>query len=272
MAAAFHTRVIRNEVVNNNVMQRLDSTTPNNDLGAWGILLNGTDSEVAYNYLAGNNAICSYDFGSVGNAIELYEAQRNTIHHNRSVNDRVFSELGGSATRKSQDNVFAYNVQASSFRSARFLVLKGAGSPYGPVWRTKAYNNTIYLTDRASQGVVCSAGCSRDILSLKNNIVWAEAKTVYADAPFDESNNIYWNTAGAPFIQLKGSSMSPSSRKANPKFVNPQAGDFHLQPTSPAINSGSAIVVAAGYSTDIDGKAIPQGAGMDIGAFEYVAP
>jgi hypothetical protein len=263
-----HNKVLHNELVGNNVMQRLDRTS-NNDLGAWGIVLNGNDSEIAYNYLSGNNAICSYDFSAVGNAIELYEAQRNSIHHNLSVDDRVFSELGGSASRKAQDNVFAYNIQASSFRSARFLVLKGAKSQYGPAWRTRAYNNTVYLTDAASQGVVCSAGCGPEVLTLNNNIIWAEKKAAYADGPFNESNNIYWNKAGAPYVQFLGASMSPTSRKVNPLFVNPQARDFHLQASSRAIDAGGVGVLSAGYAVDFDQTPVPQNGKVDVGAFEY---
>jgi hypothetical protein len=52
---------------------------------------------------------------------------------------------------------------------------------------------------------------------------------------------------------------------ANPLFVNPAAGDYHLTAHSPAINAGTNVGVAA----DLDGIARPQGAGFDIGAYEY---
>ena len=267
-----HNKVIQNELVNNVAMNRLDKSNPNNDLGAWGILVNGNDSEIAYNYLSGNNAICSYDFSSVGNAIELYEAQRTVIHHNRSVDDRVFSEVGGSGKRKAEDNVFAYNVHTSTIRSSRFLVVRGNNNKFGPVLRTEAYNNTVYLPDRLSQGVVCSAGCRPELLKLKNNIIWAEKKALYADGPFEESNNIYWSSNGDPFLQLRRFSISSSSRKVNPKFISAQTQDFHLQSGSPAINNGNGVVIASGYNTDMDSTSIPQGNAVDIGAFEYFGP
>jgi len=269
---AHHNRVLNNELIENRTLQVLDQAITNNDLGAWGILLNGNDNEIAYNYLSGNNAICSYDFSATGNSIELYTAQRNSIHHNLSVDDRVFSEIGGSSTRKAEDNVFAYNIQASSIHGARFLVVRGANNKFGPTWRTKAYNNTIYLTDADSQGIICSAGCSRDILSLRNNIIWAEKKAAYADAPFDEGDNIYWNTAGAPLVQFKGFAMSPTSRKANPLFVNPQARDFHLQPTSHALDTASTAALESGFAIDFDRVTVPQGPAVDLGAFELRAP
>jgi hypothetical protein len=54
--------------------------------------------------------------------------------------------------------------------------------------------------------------------------------------------------------------------RADPKFVNPSAGDFHLQSDSPAIDSGSSV---GAPSFDFDGNPRPQGAGYDIGAYEY---
>jgi hypothetical protein len=52
----------------------------------------------------------------------------------------------------------------------------------------------------------------------------------------------------------------------NPLFVNPSAGDFHLQAGSPAIDAGTMIALVA---TDFDGIPRPQGAAYDIGAYEY---
>ncbi len=53
----------------------------------------------------------------------------------------------------------------------------------------------------------------------------------------------------------------------DPAFVNPDAGDYHILPTSAAVDAG----VHAGVTTDIDGDARPYGNGYDIGADECVA-
>jgi hypothetical protein len=52
----------------------------------------------------------------------------------------------------------------------------------------------------------------------------------------------------------------------NPLFANPATDDFHLQAKSPCIDSGFALT---GVTSDFDGVSRPQGAGYDIGAFEY---
>ncbi|MDD5674298.1 MAG: choice-of-anchor Q domain-containing protein, partial [Chitinivibrionales bacterium] len=59
---------------------------------------------------------------------------------------------------------------------------------------------------------------------------------------------------------------------ADPRFVNYKSdgsGDYHLQSISPAKDAGTSNFASA---TDYEGISRPQGAGYDIGAYEYVAP
>jgi hypothetical protein len=51
----------------------------------------------------------------------------------------------------------------------------------------------------------------------------------------------------------------------DPAFVNPDAGNYHIGPSSAARDAG----VDAGVTADIDGQTRPQGTGYDIGADEY---
>lgn len=55
-----------------------------------------------------------------------------------------------------------------------------------------------------------------------------------------------------------------------PLFVNPSAGNFHLQPNSPCINSGENAYTIS--TTDLDGNPRIVGGTVDIGAYEYQAP
>ncbi len=258
-SGASGNRILRNQIVDNNRMSVL-TQGGNDDSGAFGILIRGDYTEVAYNTISGSDAF-SYDYGRDGAAVEIYGGRNNHIHHNLAIDNDTFSELGNS---RSADNTFAYNVVRGSLASATFLVTRGASSSYGPVLRTRLYNNTVLLTGSSSQGVICHAGCGPDILTMRNNIIQAVVKAGYADAPFDEDYNLYFGG----IVQF---TMGPHSLVADPKFVNGAAGDLHLQSTSPAIDRG----VSAGYTQDFDGVAVPQDGNRDgkavpdFGAYAY---
>jgi hypothetical protein len=100
---------------------------------------------------------------------------------------------------------------------------------------------------------------------------------------FASRNNLFLNEkAGAPantvtgtqcvhnYDMIKPQANAPAGANnvlgADPQFVNKTAGDFHLAPTSPAIDTADP---SATELVDFDGTARPQGAKRDIGAFEY---
>lgn len=56
------------------------------------------------------------------------------------------------------------------------------------------------------------------------------------------------------------------SVRADPAFVDPDAGDYHIGPGSAATNTG----VDAGVNDDIDGGPRPDGCFFDIGADELI--
>lgn len=227
------------------------------------VLLDGDRNEVAWNTISGSDA-CSPFYGRDGAAVEVYGGRDNVVHHNTASQNNTFTELGNP---RSANNTFAYNQITSTLAAANVLVTRGgADTKYGPVLNTRFQANTVYLTGSASYAIQCTKGCSASILSMRDNIIWANDRVGYADAAFDERSNIYWRAGGSPKVYFP---ISASSQKADPRFVS--TSDLRLAAGSPALDKASGAGLALGLTTDLSGIAVPQGAAADIGAHERSA-
>ncbi len=262
-SGAIANQIVRNELRDNNRMSVVTASPAGDDSGAWGVLLNGDGNEIAYNVISGSDAF-SYDYVRDGAAIEIYGGRGNRIHHNRAVDNNMFSELGNP---RSAGNVYSYNVVVSHLERGGFLTTRGAVSRYGPVLATELYNNSVLLKGALSEGIVCHAGCGPHILRMRNNVIQAVRKAGYADIPFDDAKGLYFGGR----IQF---ALGPGSQVAAPQFADPAAGDLRLLPSSPGIDRGDLNGVP--FRTDIDGRLVPadgNGDGVaviDIGAYELV--
>lgn len=234
--------VVRHSHLQNNNVMQAHTLGRNDELGAWGMLVNGDNNQIAYNYFERNRAWCSYDgIERPSNSIELFESSNNTIHHNVSVNDRVFSEMGSSGNRVSENNLFAFNLAISDLNETRFIVSRGSSHQFGPVNRTRAFNNTVYYTGERSQGLVCGAGCDSDILIARNNLIWAEEKVVFASDAIVEEHNLFWNRVGEPFVQLEKSTISATSILADPQFTDTLNNNYRPASSSEAIGNAKNL-------------------------------
>jgi parallel beta-helix repeat protein len=83
-------------------------------------------------------------------------------------------------------------------------------------------------------------------------------------------NNMVYGNPNGDMLLIEGNTDS-GRVTTDAQFINYQAdgsGDYHLKSTSPAIDSGT---ITGAPATDFDSNTRPQGAGFDIGAYEYVA-
>jgi hypothetical protein len=271
-SAGEYNKVYYNTFTDNNVMQ----VPFNGDLGAWGILVRGSHTDIAYNTFRDNISMCLKDLPYLAsNSVEIYEGDFNTVHHNWAENDRVFSELGSSATNKATDNNFSFNEVVSNVDGARFITTRGGlDTTFGPVDRTVVERNTVYFTGVGSQGLICSLGCSSNILTARYNIIQAEQKGVYFDQTMGQVSNLYWSSVGVVKMQDGGGlrTVGPSSTAAiivaDPGFVDPANGNFRLRSSSRAVDAGGAT----GYWTDLDQAPTPAGARADLGTYELQPP
>ena len=238
----------------------------NDDSGAFGVLINGNDNEFTGNTITGSTAK-SQDFSHDGAAFEIFNGSRNKIHHNVSLDNNVFSEIGRS-NGTADDNTFSYNLIRASCgiecSQATGLIARGPKSSFGPTNGTVFEHNTVWLDGAESKAVVCHAVCPASTV-IRANILVGVSNSLWMDGSgWTEAQNV-----------LNGpTNISPdaSSSTAAARFVDAPA-DLHLAAGSPAIDRAGPS--AAGL--DLSGLSPQNGdcAGTpaaDSGAYEYAAP
>jgi len=133
-------------------------------------------------------------------------------------------------------------------------------------------NNTIYdngtMDVWGSGGVYVNCSIAKQVLIRNNVVSQNELFSIAYDAivPTEtlviDHNLVDGYRSAVAYIETIGS----NAVTGDPLFVDTSAGDFHLLPESPAIDSGSADDAPV---DDIDGTLRPQGIAIDIGAYEY---
>ncbi|MCA2225055.1 right-handed parallel beta-helix repeat-containing protein [Nonomuraea aurantiaca] len=248
--------IIRDSTLTSNARMSVNDSEPDNDSGAFGVLLNGDDNTVTGNTITGSYAP-SNDYGFDGAAVEIFDGDRNLITHNTARDNETFTELGARKGKTAAGNVFAFNVVTSSRKHGSFLITRGAQHIVGPVTGTIAVHNSVYLPARETIGWSCHGGCSPSILKLRNNAISVGGEAGYEDGKgADDAGGVY---KGRTYAFKLG----PRSVKADPRFVS--RTDLHLRPGSPALGRGVRLGAAwfgrASGGTDIAGLPTAPNAG-----------
>jgi Ca2+-binding RTX toxin-like protein len=156
-----------------------------------------------------------------------------------------------------------------------YLVSCDAISNYHDATNNVIVNNTIF---NSRYGIDVAGGGTYHLTSVADNFVVAN-NIVYnsntgiveggAIGTHDTFTNNLLNNNGTNWELAHATPQNTVT--AAPQFVNYVAsggGDYHLTSGSAAIDSGTATDAP---STDLAGAARPQGAGVDIGAYEYMS-
>jgi len=192
----------------------------------------------------------------------------NTVTAHNGVHANALTVYAGSTDvlvsgNKVFDSNIALTTQASTNITIACNILTGREGYIFADWdkcdRLNIYNNVI-LSDTGNCAVTVGTGTKNIIF--KNNICNGHALNRIKNGVPDMGNNIYTDVS---FVQK---SLEPGSRKISNLssiFADPEKRDYRLKKDSPAIDAGTAV----GISTDITGRAVPQGEAPDIGAYEY---
>ncbi|MBI2757688.1 MAG: right-handed parallel beta-helix repeat-containing protein [Chloroflexi bacterium] len=172
---------------------------------------------------------------------------------NLNVAARAFQVEGGAYNLTFINNVVNTNgiANINGARDIRFENNTFVGNP------DFAYSTGIYLTNATN-------------VKIRNNVFAYQENGVGSIWPDSISKSSL--TAGYNCVYRAGGppARSPDPGDVwglNPLFVNMAAKNFRLQSASPCIDKG----FNSGIPNDFDGSLRPQGAGFDIGAFEFAA-
>ncbi len=253
----------RHNLVVNNYSHDLTmiTNTPggDDDYGAVGIWLFGSNNEVAYNRML-NCSAPSHDYGRDGGMVEFYgDVDSCYVHHNWGENCNGAFEVGGKGETLT-DNIIAYNVSINNIVSGGFHL---GGTFSIKLERFRVENNVFVDLDARDYTIGLWSGTpTKGGLQYRNNIFYIpnHKKAMNQDGGLHEYNLYY--LGGKKDI---GVPLGKGEKIADPLFESIKNRNFHLQPQSSAIDAGTRLQ----HTKDYDGNLIPNGSTTDMGAYEH---
>ena len=196
-----------------------------------------------------------------------HEAANNiVIEQNRCENDALAhstDEGGVGFTMADANNIIIRNNQIDAFVNI-FL----ANSTSISIVNNTLIGNTEQNLSYYPAGVELDSASANTVI--ENNIFYNQpGNIIYVKGSQPVSGkNLVYRDDGQPIYTTDTYNSANDLWGINPLFVNPQNGDYRLQAGSPAIDAGYNLSNLV--TNDFVGTLRPQGAGYDIGAYEYV--
>lgn len=221
-----------------------------------GIMVEGSPALIRANVISGNTA--TDDGGGLLIWAAAPQVEGNRILDN-SADFGAGISMGNGAAPSLLNNLMSRNTRGGIYVSGSSPVmtnntLVGSGSPDAgdgiKLWSRSTCKSPYCVTGRIANTI---------IMSYEVGISGSGPMTPTIDY------NDLWNNATANYELPAGVATGTHNVSLNPYFVDPSSEDYHLESTSPCIDTGTAT---GAPDFDIEGK--PRDAQPDIGAYEWV--
>jgi len=157
----------------------------------------------------------------------------------------------------------------SKFKVAGCLIKGNIGGVYGGIFYLSgiAYNNSVEnctIIGNSGLGVPLRLGSNTPLKSIINTIIW----------DIDTSNTPYtkWSDDYVSEELFKNGCFVQYTSSPDPRFIDPDNGDYRLQSDSPCIGAGINPLYSIAGLCDMSGNPRRVGDYLDSGAYEYRSP
>jgi hypothetical protein len=196
----------------------------------------------------------------------------NEIYHTRGVKSGIMLGVEPYPNQPLTHHIDIYNNLIYDNNSGISFWIDSGAADYASISDVNIFHNTIHSNEENGGLWIINAPQNgyRNVV-LRNNIFW-ENDSTGRDEIRDSTGSGQLGSFTIDHNLFKSGAISDtygadSVQTSDVKFVDLSNHDYHLLPESPAIDTG----IDVGILTDLDGNSRPQGAGPDLGAFEYPA-
>jgi len=253
-----------------------------------GIHGNGTLATIQNNIISDNSAHSNRSGGGIWNCDGII--QNNTISHNSAGYGGGLSDCNGII----QNNIISGNLVGGYYGNGG-----GVSDCHGTIQNNIISNNYsssgggFYECDGTIQNNTISdntaysvgGGLYRCQGTIQNNTILGNSAGVYGGGLYMCRrfiiNCIIWGNSAptgsqvyecsAPFYSCiqDWAGDRRGNISADPEFIDPTNGNYHLRPDSPCIDTGNTYYLLGDYLVDIDGECRIAGSSVDMGSDEY---
>jgi parallel beta-helix repeat protein len=262
---AFAGPLIQGNTISNNVQSGCSG-----GIGGGGISIRGasSNSRIIGNVLANNTMPAG------GGGISLFAAggpliENNTITGNNGGGQGGGITIANDASPQIVNNLIIHNIASQGGGVYWLIPVSMPG--------ILLLNNTIAENDSSNGSAIFDGGFDTNIAIQNNLAIGKSGQSAYFCQQFNgnttpavfASNDVFAAGAAAISGNCTVTTGTNGNISSDPLFVDTSVDNFHLQPTSPAIDAGNNTARIPLPPTDLDGNPRVFHTTVDIGAFEY---